>query len=86
MKPTVQLPAALPTEHGEFQIYAYDSALEGETHVALVRGDVGDGRSVAGAELRRLDHDVDAAAIGQAIRFGVDVLRVASRASGGSKP
>ena len=38
--------AALPTEHGEFQIYAYDSALEGETHVALVRGDVGDGRDI----------------------------------------
>ena len=36
--------AALPTEHGEFRIFAYDSGLDGETHVALVKGDIGDGR------------------------------------------
>ena len=36
--------AALPTEHGDFRIYAYESGLDGETHVALVKGDIGDGR------------------------------------------
>jgi 3,4-dihydroxy 2-butanone 4-phosphate synthase/GTP cyclohydrolase II len=38
--------ANLPTAHGAFQIYAYDSQLDSQTHVALVRGDIGDGRDV----------------------------------------
>ena len=36
--------ATLPTEHGAFQIYAYESQLDGQTHVALVRGEIGDGQ------------------------------------------
>ena len=38
--------AALPTDHGEFRVMAYESGLDGETHVALVRGDIGDGEDV----------------------------------------
>jgi 3,4-dihydroxy 2-butanone 4-phosphate synthase / GTP cyclohydrolase II len=38
--------AALPTDHGEFRVIAYDSILDGETHVALVRGEIGDGENV----------------------------------------
>ena len=38
--------AALPTEHGDFRVIAYESRLDGETHVALVRGDLGDGENV----------------------------------------
>ena len=38
--------AALPTAHGEFAVYAYDSVIDGQTHVALVCGDVGDGEDV----------------------------------------
>jgi 3,4-dihydroxy 2-butanone 4-phosphate synthase/GTP cyclohydrolase II len=38
--------AELPTEHGAFRIYAYENQLDNETHVALVRGDVGDGNDV----------------------------------------
>jgi 3,4-dihydroxy 2-butanone 4-phosphate synthase/GTP cyclohydrolase II len=38
--------AALPTEYGDFTIYAYDNRVDGQTHVALVRGDLGDGRDV----------------------------------------
>ena len=38
--------AALPTDHGEFRVMAYESGLDGETHVALVRGDLGDGENV----------------------------------------
>jgi 3,4-dihydroxy 2-butanone 4-phosphate synthase/GTP cyclohydrolase II len=38
--------AALPTDHGAFHIYAYESQLDGQTHVALVRGDIGDGKDV----------------------------------------
>ena len=38
--------AALPTDHGEFRVMAYESVLDGETHVALVRGDLGDGENV----------------------------------------
>ena len=38
--------AELPTEHGAFRIYAYENQLDSETHVALVRGDIGDGKDV----------------------------------------
>jgi 3,4-dihydroxy 2-butanone 4-phosphate synthase/GTP cyclohydrolase II len=38
--------AELPTEHGAFRIVAYENLLDNETHVALVRGDIGDGRDV----------------------------------------
>jgi 3,4-dihydroxy 2-butanone 4-phosphate synthase/GTP cyclohydrolase II len=38
--------AELPTEHGAFRIVAYENQLDNETHVALVRGDVGDGKDV----------------------------------------
>ncbi|MCL4812781.1 MAG: bifunctional 3,4-dihydroxy-2-butanone-4-phosphate synthase/GTP cyclohydrolase II [Vicinamibacteraceae bacterium] len=38
--------ANLPTEFGDFRIHAYESDLDGQTHVALVRGDIGDGENV----------------------------------------
>jgi 3,4-dihydroxy 2-butanone 4-phosphate synthase/GTP cyclohydrolase II len=38
--------AQLPTGHGEFRAVAYESVLDGETHVALVKGDLGDGGHV----------------------------------------
>jgi len=38
--------ADLPTEHGAFRIFAYASQLDSETHVALVRGDIADGKDV----------------------------------------
>ena len=38
--------ASLPTEHGEFRVMAYESGIDGETHVALVKGDIGDGENV----------------------------------------
>ncbi|MEO8071494.1 MAG: GTP cyclohydrolase II, partial [Acidobacteriota bacterium] len=38
--------ASLPTEHGPFTIHAYQSVLDGQTHVALIRGDLGDGLRV----------------------------------------
>jgi 3,4-dihydroxy 2-butanone 4-phosphate synthase/GTP cyclohydrolase II len=38
--------AQLPTEHGDFQIYAYENQIDGMTHVALVRGEIGDGMDV----------------------------------------
>jgi 3,4-dihydroxy 2-butanone 4-phosphate synthase/GTP cyclohydrolase II len=38
--------ASLPTDHGEFRVMAYESILDGETHVALVKGDLGDGENV----------------------------------------
>ena len=38
--------AELPTEHGAFRILAYASQLDSETHVALVRGEIGDGKDV----------------------------------------
>jgi 3,4-dihydroxy 2-butanone 4-phosphate synthase/GTP cyclohydrolase II len=38
--------AALPTEHGEFRVFAYESRIDRETHVALVKGDIGEGQNV----------------------------------------
>ena len=38
--------AALPTERGDFRVMAYESVLDRETHVALVKGDIGDGENV----------------------------------------
>jgi 3,4-dihydroxy 2-butanone 4-phosphate synthase/GTP cyclohydrolase II len=38
--------AALPTDQGGFRIIAYENHVDGQTHVALVRGDIGDGEDV----------------------------------------
>ncbi len=38
--------AQMPTRYGEFRIYGYVNDLTGEHHVALVKGDIGDGRDV----------------------------------------
>jgi 3,4-dihydroxy 2-butanone 4-phosphate synthase/GTP cyclohydrolase II len=38
--------AALPTEHGDFRVIAFESTIDRETHVALVKGDIGDGQNV----------------------------------------
>jgi 3,4-dihydroxy 2-butanone 4-phosphate synthase/GTP cyclohydrolase II len=38
--------SSLPTEHGDFRVIAFESLIDGETHVALVKGEIGDGRDV----------------------------------------
>lgn len=38
--------AQLPTQYGQFQIYGYVNDLTGEHHLALVKGDLGDGENV----------------------------------------
>lgn len=38
--------ATLPTEHGLFHVHAYESLIDGETHVALVRGDIEAGKGI----------------------------------------
>lgn len=38
--------ADLPTEHGQFKLYAYESADDQKTHIALVKGEVSDGEPV----------------------------------------
>lgn len=38
--------ADLPTRYGQFRVFAYESVLDKETHVALVQGNLGDGRDV----------------------------------------
>ncbi len=38
--------AKMPTRYGEFMIYGYVNKLNGEHHVALVKGDISDGRPV----------------------------------------
>jgi 3,4-dihydroxy 2-butanone 4-phosphate synthase / GTP cyclohydrolase II len=38
--------ASLPTDHGDFKVIAYESIIDRETHVALVKGEIGDGDQV----------------------------------------
>jgi len=38
--------ARIPTPHGEFRAVGYMSTLDGSEHIALVRGDVGDGSDI----------------------------------------
>ena len=38
--------ARLPTEYGEFEIHVFESPRDRQTHVALVRGEIGDGEGV----------------------------------------
>ena len=38
--------ASLPTEYGQFRVLAYESLIDKETHVAMVKGDIGDGEQV----------------------------------------
>lgn len=38
--------ATMPTKYGNFKIYGYRNILNGEHHVALVKGDIGDGNDV----------------------------------------
>ena len=38
--------ANFPTRYGDFQIYGYINKLNGEHHVALVKGDIGDGQDL----------------------------------------
>jgi len=38
--------AALPTGHGAFTVIAYESLIDHETHIAMVKGEIGDGEQV----------------------------------------
>jgi 3,4-dihydroxy 2-butanone 4-phosphate synthase/GTP cyclohydrolase II len=38
--------ADLPTRYGQFRVFAYESIADRETHVAVVRGSLGEGRDV----------------------------------------
>lgn len=38
--------AHMPTKYGEFKAYGYVNRLNGEHHIALVKGDIGDGENV----------------------------------------
>ena len=41
-----EVSAKLPTKYGEFDIHGYINDITGEHHVALVKGDIGDGKDV----------------------------------------
>ncbi len=38
--------ASLPTKYGDFKLYGYINTLNGEHHVALVKGEIGDGQNL----------------------------------------
>ncbi|MGI6736931.1 MAG: bifunctional 3,4-dihydroxy-2-butanone-4-phosphate synthase/GTP cyclohydrolase II [Anaerovoracaceae bacterium] len=39
-------PVSMPTKYGSFQAYGYINRINGEHHIALVKGDIGDGENV----------------------------------------
>ena len=43
---TCEAKAKLPTEYGDFNLYGYINDITGEHHVALVKGEIGDGENV----------------------------------------
>jgi len=38
--------AKMPTDFGDFRVHAFESQVDSQTHVALVRGEIGDGKDV----------------------------------------
>ena len=38
--------AKMPTEYGEFRVFAFENVLDRQTHIALVCGEIGDGKDV----------------------------------------
>src|SRR6267143_276817 len=38
--------AKMPTDYGDFRVHAFEHQVDHQTHVALVRGEIGDGRDV----------------------------------------
>src|SRR4030081_3646046 len=38
--------AKMPTDYGDFKVHAFENQVDHQTHVALVRGDIGDGMNV----------------------------------------
>jgi len=38
--------AKMPTDYGPFRIYAFENSIDKQTHVALVRGEIGNGRDI----------------------------------------
>ena len=69
--------ARIPTEYGEFTVYAYESVLDGEHHVALVMGDVdGQANTLVRVHSECLTGDV----------FGFAALRLRSAAARRASP
>jgi len=38
--------AKMPTDHGDFRVHAFENQVDHQTHIALVRGEIGDGKDV----------------------------------------
>ena len=38
--------AKMPTDYGDFRVHAFENQVDHQTHIALVRGDIGDGKDV----------------------------------------
>src|SRR5437870_5379320 len=38
--------AKMPTEYGDFEVHAFENVVDKQTHIALVCGDIGDGKDV----------------------------------------
>jgi 3,4-dihydroxy 2-butanone 4-phosphate synthase/GTP cyclohydrolase II len=38
--------AEMPTDYGDFKVHAFENQVDNQTHIALVRGDIGDGKDI----------------------------------------
>src|SRR5438093_3956926 len=38
--------AEMPTDYGDFKVHAFENQVDNQTHIALVRGDIGDGKDL----------------------------------------
>jgi 3,4-dihydroxy 2-butanone 4-phosphate synthase/GTP cyclohydrolase II len=38
--------AKMPTDYGDFRVHAFESQVDNQTHIAFVRGEIGDGKNV----------------------------------------
>ena len=68
--------ATIPTPYGEFRSYAYESLVDGRTHIALVLGEIGDGIGV----LTRVHSEC---LTGRRVRLAALRLRTAARERAG---
>ena len=73
----------LPTAHGRFRLHVYEDTIRGEHHVALVKGEVGDGRpALVRAHSQCLTGDTFGSArcdCGDQLRLSMEMIEKAGR-------
>ena len=72
----------MPTKYGDFRAYAYINKLNGEHHVALVKGDIADGEDLlvrVHSECLTAMHSAPCAVIARPVRFAMRAVNEEGR-------